>query len=115
MKIISSISLLSMAAAAILSGQQSDINGVIRSSERPAIAVTDMRGSGESDGHMADEYLAQELDDACEVIDWLSRQRWCNGRVGMMGKSWGGFNALQTAALRPPALKAIITVCSTGD
>ena len=33
----------------------------------------------------------------------------------MMGKSWGGFNALQTAALRPPALKAIITVCSTDD
>jgi putative CocE/NonD family hydrolase len=64
---------------------------------------------------MADEYLAQELSDAREVIDWLSRQRWCNGRVGMMGKSWGGFNALQTAALRPPALKAIITVCSTDD
>jgi uncharacterized protein len=75
----------------------------------------DMRGSGESDGHMADEYLAQELDDACQVIDWLSRQPWCAGRVGMMGKSWGGFNALQTAALRPPALKAIITVCSTDD
>ena len=65
--------------------------------------------------HMADEYLRRELEDACEVIDWLSRQSWCNGRVGMMGKSWGGFNALQTAALRPPALKAIITVCSTDD
>ena len=75
----------------------------------------DMRGSGESDGHMADEYLAQELEDACTVIDWLSRQSWCDGRVGMMGKSWGGFNALQTAALRPPALKAIVTVCSTDD
>lgn len=80
-----------------------------------AAVRVDMRGSGESDGHMADEYLAQELNDACEVIDWLSRQPWCNGRVGMMGKSWGGFNALQTAALRPPALKAIITVCSTDD
>ena len=75
----------------------------------------DMRGSGESDGHLADEYLALELSDACEVIDWISRQRWCSGRVGMIGKSWGGFNALQTAALRPPALKAIITVCSTDD
>ena len=80
-----------------------------------AAVRVDMRGSGESDGHMADEYLAQELNDACEVIDWLSRQSWCSGRVGMMGKSWGGFNALQTAALRPPALKAIITVCSTDD
>jgi putative CocE/NonD family hydrolase len=75
----------------------------------------DMRGSGESDGLLEDEYLQQELDDAVEVIDWLSRQPWCSGRVGMMGKSWGGFNALQVAALRPPALKAILTVCSTDD
>jgi uncharacterized protein len=75
----------------------------------------DMRGSGESDGHLADEYLPQELSDGCEVIDWLSRQPWCSGSVGMMGKSWGGFNALQVAALRPAALKAIITVCSTDD
>ncbi len=80
-----------------------------------AAVRVDMRGSGESDGLLDDEYLPRELDDACEVIDWLSRQPWCDGRVGMMGKSWGGFNALQTAALRPPALKAIITVCSTDD
>jgi predicted acyl esterase len=33
----------------------------------------------------------------------------------MMGISWGGFNSLQVAAHRPPALKAIITVCSTDD
>ena len=75
----------------------------------------DMRGSGESDGLLEDEYLAQELSDACEVIDWISKQPWCDGGVGMMGKSWGGFNALQVAALRPPALKAILTVCSTDD
>src|ERR1700730_5501192 len=75
----------------------------------------DMRGSGESDGLLADEYLACELEDACEVIAWLARQSWCNGRVGMMRKSWGAVNAWQTAALRPPALEAIITVCSTDD
>ena len=33
----------------------------------------------------------------------------------MIGSSWGGFNALQIAALRPPALAAIITNCSTDD
>jgi len=33
----------------------------------------------------------------------------------MIGKSWGGFNALQVAARRPPQLKAIVTVCSTDD
>jgi uncharacterized protein len=75
----------------------------------------DIRGSGESDGLLSDEYTEQEHDDALEVIEWLAAQPWCNGAVGMMGISWGGFNALQVAARRPPALKAIITICSTDD
>ena len=75
----------------------------------------DVRGSGESDGLLSDEYSAQELADALEVIAWIARQDWCSGAVGMMGISWGGFNALEVAALRPPALRAIITLCSTDD
>ena len=75
----------------------------------------DMRGSGDSDGLMHGEYLKQEQDDALEVIAWLAVQPWCTGAVGMLGISWGGFNSLQIAARRPPALKAIITVASTDD
>lgn len=75
----------------------------------------DLRGCGESDGYLSDEYTAQELQDGVDVIAWLSQQDWCNGRVGMVGISWGGFNSLQIAALNPPALKAIITQCSTDD
>jgi hypothetical protein len=80
-----------------------------------AAVRVDMRGSGESDGHLADEYLLQEQDDALEVIAWIARQPWCSGSVGLQGKSWGGFNALQIAARRPPALKAIITTFSTDN
>jgi putative CocE/NonD family hydrolase len=80
-----------------------------------AAVRVDMRGSGESDGVMHDEYLAQEQDDALEVIDWIARQPWCSGKVGMMGKSWGAYNSLQVAARRPPALKAIIAVMGTDD
>ncbi|WP_442582877.1 CocE/NonD family hydrolase [Mesorhizobium sp. ASY16-5R] len=75
----------------------------------------DMRGSGDSDGILHDEYLPQEQADAVEVIAWLAAQKWCSGTVGMMGISWGGFNSLQVASHRPPALKAIITACSTDD
>jgi predicted acyl esterase len=75
----------------------------------------DLRGSGDSFGVMRDEYELQEQQDALEVIAWLAAQPWCSGAVGMFGVSWGGFNALQVAALRPPALKAIITSCSTDD
>ena len=75
----------------------------------------DMRGSGDSDGLMFDEYLKQEQDDAVDAIAWIAEQPWCSGAVGMFGKSWGGLNSLQVAARRPPALKAIITVDSTDD
>lgn len=75
----------------------------------------DLRGSGDSFGTMCDEYESQEQADALEVIAWLAAQPWCSGAIGMFGVSWGGFNALQVAALRPPALKAIITSCSTDD
>jgi putative CocE/NonD family hydrolase len=75
----------------------------------------DLRGSGNSDGVLTDEYSAQEQDDAVEVIAWIAAQPWCTGAVGMIGISWGGFAALQVAARRPPALKAVITCCSTDD
>lgn len=75
----------------------------------------DCRGHGDSEGFFDDEYSPRELADACEIIAWIAAQPWCNGRVGMMGISWGGFNALQVAALRPPALKAVISIASTAD
>ena len=57
---------------------------------------------------MRDEYDLPEQHDGVAVVEWLARQPWCNGQVGMWGISWGGFNALQVAALAPPALKAIV-------
>lgn len=75
----------------------------------------DIRGTGNSDGILMDEYLPQEQEDACEVIAWLAEQPWCTGSVGMYGKSWGGFNGLQVAARRPPALRAVISAYFTDD
>jgi len=78
-----------------------------------AFARIDLRGSGDSQGLLTDEYLAQEQDDAVAIIAWLARQPWCTGAVGMRGISWGGFSTLQTAMRRPPALKAIMPLaCS---
>lgn len=80
-----------------------------------AAVRVDLRGSGDSEGLLQDEYLQQELDDGVEVIRWIAEQRWCNGNVGMIGISWGGFNGLQIAALQPPPLKAVISVASSDD
>jgi putative CocE/NonD family hydrolase len=80
-----------------------------------ACCRVDIRGSGDSEGLLPDEYTEQEQDDACEIIAWLAAQPWCTGSVGMTGISWGGFNALQVAAKQPPALKAIIALCCSDD
>ncbi|MCG5514528.1 MULTISPECIES: CocE/NonD family hydrolase [unclassified Ectothiorhodospira] len=75
----------------------------------------DIRGSGDSEGILRDEYLQQELDDGLEILSWIAAQPWCSGKVGLFGLSWGGFNGLQLAALQPPELGAVISVCSSDD
>ncbi len=80
-----------------------------------AAVRVDLRGSGDSDGILLDEYLPQEQQDGLEVLEWLAAQPWCTGRVGLFGISWGGFNGLQIAALRPPQLGAVISMCASDD
>lgn len=80
-----------------------------------ACVRVDIRGSGDSEGVLTDEYLHQELDDGVVIIHWLAQQPWCDGNIGMIGISWGGFNGLQIAYLQPPQLKAVVSVCSTDD
>lgn len=75
----------------------------------------DMRGSGDSEGFMADMYAEAELDDTRQVIQWIAAQPWCNGRVGMFGTSWGGTASLQTSIDCPGPLRAVIAVCATHD
>jgi uncharacterized protein len=91
------------------------VNGPYMAGHGYAYVRVDIRGCGDSEGLILDQYTEEELEDGVQVIDWLSRRQWCNGKVGMMGISWGGFNALQVAARQPEALGAIITVCSTDN
>lgn len=77
-------------------------------------AQVDIRGTGRSEGHAPNrEYSAQELSDGEAIIAWLASQPWSRGTVGMYGISWSGFNAIELAMRRPPALKAIISAMST--
>ncbi|MBA3738449.1 MAG: CocE/NonD family hydrolase [Actinobacteria bacterium] len=78
-----------------------------------AVCRADVRGTGSSEGNAVDEYTERELRDHVATIAWLAAQDWSNGSVGMYGTSYSGFNSLQVAALRPPALKAIIPIYAT--
>jgi len=80
-----------------------------------AVCRIDLRGTGSSEGIALDEYHPQEQADLCEAISWLASQEWCTGRVGMYGTSWGGFNSIQVAMERPPALHAIVPIYASDD
>jgi hypothetical protein len=80
-----------------------------------ACVRVDIAGTGDSQGQFDDEYSEQELSDGEAVLAWIAAQDWSDGKVGMIGISWGGFNGLQLAFRRPPALKAVVSVASTVD
>lgn len=99
-----------------------DLSSVRDSIHHPYIAGhgyacvrVDLRGTGDSEGVLTDEYLEREQADAEEVLAWLAEQPWCDGTTGMMGISWGAFAALQVAARRPPSLRAIVISSFTDD
>jgi len=84
-------------------------------SEGYACIRVDIAGTGDSEGVFDDEYSEQELSDGEAVLAWIAAQDWCDGNIGMIGISWGGFNGLQLAYRRPEALKAVVSVASTAD
>ncbi len=80
-----------------------------------AVCRVDVRGTGSSGGDATDEYPVEEQADLVEVIAWLAAQEWCDGGIGMFGTSYSGFNSLQLACERPPALKAVCAIYSSDD
>ncbi len=80
-----------------------------------AVCRVDVRGTGSSPGDPLDEYQQAEQTDLPDAIGWLAAQEWCDGQVGMFGTSYSGFNSLQIACERPPALKAICAIYATDD
>ncbi|MDT5363870.1 MAG: uncharacterized protein QOC69_5632 [Mycobacterium sp.] len=75
----------------------------------------DLRGSGDSDGVLDDEYSEQEQADVADAISWASEQSWCTGKVGATGISWSGCSSALAAWNRAPGLAAVITACSSDD
>ena len=98
-----------------LTSSYSDHYRTLRDQHGYAVCRVDLRGTGSSGGDATDEYPAVEVTDLCAVIEWLAAQDWCDGNVGMFGTSYSGFNSLQIAAERPPALKAICAIYSSDD
>jgi predicted acyl esterase len=82
-----------------------------------AVLRLDIRGTGSSSGIAADEYTDDERADLRTVIAWITTQPWSNGRIGMFGTSYSGFNSLQMAAETEPVpgLDAVVATYATDD
>ncbi len=77
--------------------------------------VGDVRGTGKSEGKYIGSFSKTEAEDGYDLVEWVARQPWCDGNLGMVGISY--FAAMQkfVAALQPPHLKAIFPFDSQGD
>ena len=65
----------------------------------------DCRGTRASEGVMAP--YNNEGQDGYDTLEWITRQPWCSGRVGMVGGSYLGAVQWQAAVENPPGLAAI--------
>jgi putative CocE/NonD family hydrolase len=74
------------------------------------VAVLDVRGRGSSEGQF--DPFANDAKDGYDAIEWLAAQPWSNGKVGMMGGSYGGFNQWSIAKEFPPHLVTITPTAS---
>lgn len=67
----------------------------------------DARGTGASAGAKKHDFADQEVEDAHDIIEWVTQQPWSNGKVAAFGHGLEGVGALLFAASGHPALKAI--------
>ena len=74
-----------------------------------------MRGTGSSEGHSNDEYSVQESKDGQDAINWLAKQSWCNGKLGMFGYSYSGTSTINAAMQAPEPLKAVAAAYFADD
>ncbi len=73
-----------------------------------ALVLIDARGSGASYGTRPHPWSRDEIQDSCEIVDWIVSQPWSNGKVGAIGTSYDGTSAELLAVCNHPAVKAVI-------
>lgn len=80
-----------------------------------ACLLIDFRGLGGSSGVAWEAMDRREGIDGAAAVEWIARQKWCDGNVGMWGLSYGGISSLKVAAEKPPHLKAIVPMQGSVD
>lgn len=77
--------------------------------------VVDVRGTGKSEGEYWNMYSKKEQEDGYDLVEWIAKQKWCDGNVGMVGISYFACIQYLVAAMQPPHLKAIFPLDGWTD
>ncbi len=80
-----------------------------------AFIKVDVRGTGASFGVHDNEWSRNEVADYGEIIDWVSKQDWSNGKVGTIGVSYAGNTAELASVSNHPALKVVAPLYDDFD
>ena len=94
-------------------GAAFDIQNFDFASRGYAVLHVSLRGSGQSEG--INDLYGHYGEDGAELVEWLARQPWCDGQVGMVGASLLGISQWLTAKQAPPHLRAIVPHVACGD
>lgn len=77
------------------------------------IVIQDTRGRQDSEGEWIP--MAYEMEDGDDTLNWIAEQPWCDGNIGMIGASYGGFVQWAAAASGNPHLKAMVSIVTAGS
>jgi predicted acyl esterase len=78
-----------------------------------AYLVQDTRGKGRSEGHYSG--FSDDRNDGYDTVEWMARQSWCNGKVGVTGASAMGITTNMAAIANPPHLVAAFVIVAGND
>jgi uncharacterized protein len=91
-------------------GQSYHDRGVYFAAHGVPFLTVDVRGRGNSEGQY--DPLLQEAHDGYDVVEWLAKQPYCNGKISMWGGSYAGYDQWATAKEFPPHLATIVPVAA---
>ena len=94
------------------SSRRTEVRSIFRNFAKAGYAVVhvDVRGRGNSEGKFT--AFIQEIDDGHDCVEWVGKQKWCTGRVGTIGRSYGGCAQLYPMRNGSKYHRAAFVMCS---